>query len=168
VTYFPDATPDEDLTPAQRLLLAGFRDLLDRVQPPRTRPELTSLVTKPDTNYFILEVEHDERPDLVVGISLFEDEELMAYWGQLAHDDFFIPSYSTTEAAIHDALGFVEQAICGRFEVDATFRGDRIHKATTYWISDDGHRQNLRTTGVLLFNPFRPKRRETIRFSFVD
>ena len=168
MTYFPDATPEESLTPTQRLLLAGFRGLLERVQPPRTRPDLTSLITKPDTNYFILEVEHDEQDDLVVGVSLFEDQELMAYWGKLAHDDFFIPSYSTKEEAIDDALGFVEQAICGRFEVDATFRGDRITRATSFWISDDGRRQNLGTTGILLFNPFRQKRRETIRFSFVD
>ncbi len=166
--YFPDAPADEDLTATQRLVLAEFRALLERVRPTRTRPELTSVVSEVPSAHFILEVAHDQRDDFTVGLSLFEDDELMAYWGRLAHDDFFLPQYDTPEAGVNDALGFIEQALTGRFEVRTTYRGDLVIRATTFWVGDDDTRQSLGTTGRLLFNPFRRKRRETIRLSFVD
>lgn len=166
--WFPDAPPSSDLTPTQALLLGGFRRVLEEVQPTRTRPDLTSARLGERRPEFDLDLKHDSRADFGIGVSLFEDEEVMAYWGELAHDDFQVSSYSSPDEAVADALGFVEQALTGRFEVDATFRGDLMTKETTFWIGDDRERQPIGTTGRLLFNPFRRPRHETIRVSFID
>ncbi len=134
----------------------------------RTQPELTSATLDRDGPHFTLAVRHDERVELEVGLALFKEDELLAYWGTLAHEDFLLSDYPSAQEGIEDALGFVEQALTGRFEVEATYRGEVMTKATTFWIQQDGDRQRLATTGLLVFNPFRRRRRERVRMSFID
>jgi hypothetical protein len=166
--YFADFDAHDALTPVQRRLLDGITALLEELQPNYVDPAATHAAASGNELELVIPHRLDPATRIEVEASDSRGYRSITVYVAPAHEHFdWAPVAESDAEGVADAVSFVRALLLGQCEIRVTWRGEMPAKVQLFRI-DGEERSWISTTGLLLFNPFRAKRIETRRISFVD
>nr|ALS89662.1 MetaGeneMark_Unknown Function [uncultured bacterium] len=169
-SWFAERPEKNALTPFQRQALVRFCKLLDHCEPSRTQPELTS-ASLDDGGFLSLSIRHSHQD---FEISLFvNDVQTIVSWGAGSPLERTIADYAGGPEALQSALEFIRHILLGRLQTETTYRDGAPARVDNYLVDERGRRSQVSSTGQpslnpLTFNPFKKRRVEVQRISFID